>query len=131
VRPPDDEGRPEREPANVVETVVITTTHTPALTKDQHHDHNGARRRYAASRRMPPLRPCGCVRDPDHDRHRCNEPPLSERMIDAGRDAARHIINTTGCTPLLELDVLAALYARGGDDRDLAQRLYDLAGGDA
>lgn len=77
---------------------------------------------------MPPLAPCGCIRDPDHDQHRCRG-PISERMVDAGAQAAHHILSH-GCTPLLELETLRALWRRGGDDRKLAQELYDLAGGD-
>jgi hypothetical protein len=50
-------------------------------------------------------------------------------MIDAGAQAARHILDV-GYVPLLELDVLRALYRRGGRDRRLAQELYDLCGGD-
>lgn len=45
-------------------------------------------------------------------------------MVDAGAQAARHIL-ATGCTPLLGTDTLEALYARGGDDRALAQHLCD------
>jgi hypothetical protein len=49
-------------------------------------------------------------------------------MVDAGRDAARHLLDT-GQTPLLELEVLRALWRRGGDDRALAERLHAAAGG--
>ena len=54
---------------------------------------------------------------------------MSEKFIDAGAQAARHLLEI-GLTPLLEDVVLAALYARGGDDRALAQELYGLAGGE-
>ena len=74
---------------------------------------------------MPPL-DCGCA---DPWPCRCGRPPLSERKVDAGADAARHILGV-GCVPLLRLDVLRALYRRGGDDRRLAEELYELAGGD-
>jgi hypothetical protein len=49
-------------------------------------------------------------------------------MIDAGRDAAEHIL-ATGRVPLLELEVLQALWRRGGDDRALAEQLHAAAGG--
>jgi hypothetical protein len=84
------------------------------------------KRRRATSRRLVPL-DCGC-RDPWPCR--CTEPPLSERMIDAGRDAALHVLNT-GNVPLLEIEVLRALYRRGGDDRALAVELHALAGREA
>ena len=60
---------------------------------------------------------------------RCARPPLSEKFIDAGAQAAHHLLDVS-CAPLLELDVLRALHKRGGDDRQLARELYALAGGD-
>jgi hypothetical protein len=50
-------------------------------------------------------------------------------MVDAGAAAARHILGL-GYTPILKPDTLRALHARGGDDRELAQRCYELCGGD-
>jgi hypothetical protein len=49
-------------------------------------------------------------------------------MIDAGRDAARHVLDG-GQVPLLEIEVLQALWRRGGDDRRLAEELHKLTGG--
>jgi hypothetical protein len=49
-------------------------------------------------------------------------------MIDASRDAARHILET-GNVPVLEIEVLQALWRRGGADRALAEELHSLAGG--
>jgi hypothetical protein len=72
---------------------------------------------------MVPL-DCGC-RDPWPCR--CTEPPLSDRMIDASRDAARHLLDT-GQIPLLELEVLRALYRRGRFDRALAEMLHAATG---
>ena len=85
----------------------------------------GLHRRRKASRRMVPL-DCGC--GPDPLSCRCTQPPLSEKMIDAGRDAARHILDT-GHVPLLEIEVLHALYRRRGDDRALAEQLHAATGG--
>jgi hypothetical protein len=82
------------------------------------------RARRGASQRMVSL-DCGC-RDPWPCR--CSDPPLSENMIDAGRSAALHILDT-GKVPLLELEVLRALYRRGGADRTLAERLHQMTGG--
>jgi hypothetical protein len=81
------------------------------------------RRRDAAGRSVPLA--CGC-RDPWPCR--CADPPPSERMVDAGAAAARHLIEL-GLTPILETAVLRALWRRGGRDRVLAANLYDLAGG--
>ena len=49
-------------------------------------------------------------------------------MIDAGRDAAQHILDT-GEVPLLEIEILRALYRRGGTDREFAEQLYEMTGG--
>jgi hypothetical protein len=54
---------------------------------------------------------------------------MTDRWVDAGADAARHILDI-GCVPLLELDTQRALWRRGGDDRELACELFELVGGD-
>ncbi|WP_231995835.1 hypothetical protein [Mycobacterium sp. 852002-51163_SCH5372311] len=51
-------------------------------------------------------------------------------MIDGGRDAALHILDTTGRIPLLETEVLQALWRRGGTDRELAELLHALTLGE-
>jgi hypothetical protein len=68
------------------------------------------------------------VRDPLFDRHRCGDRAPSERWVEAGAAAAAHLPER-GYTPLLEPDVLRALWRRGGPDRALAAELYELAGG--
>lgn len=82
-------------------------------------------RRRAASRRTVPLE-CGCS---DPWPCSCARPQVSELWVDAGRDAALHILSTTGKTPLLEIEVLRALWRRGGTDRRLAQQLHQLTDG--
>lgn len=91
---------------------------------DQHNGLAGWKRRQEAARRIP-LLDCGC---PDPWPCRCSEPPLSDRMIDGGRDAALHIL-ANGGVPLLEFEVLQALWRRGGADRELAELLFDATGG--
>jgi hypothetical protein len=82
----------------------------------RHHD--------APSLWLGPLRagcpnslPCGCAQAP---------PP--DRWVNAGAAAAHHLLQS-GLYPILDQDVLCALWRRGGGDRDLAQNLYDLIGG--
>ncbi|MCU1615953.1 MAG: hypothetical protein JWO98_3493 [Frankiales bacterium] len=83
------------------------------------------KRRREASRRMEQL-DCGC-RDPwGCD---CSQPPLSQKMIDAGRDAALHLLDT-GMVPMVKFEVLQALWRRGGEDRELAELLHHLADGE-
>jgi len=52
---------------------------------------------------------------------------LSQRTVDGYRAAARHVLDH-GNTPALPLDVLRALWRRGGADRELASELYELGG---
>lgn len=54
---------------------------------------------------------------------------LADRWVDAGRDAALHLLRR-GHIPLLELEVLQALRRRGGLDRALAEMLYAATGGE-
>lgn len=83
------------------------------------------RRRTAAARSVP--LDCGC-RDPW--RCTCTEPPLSRVVVDGWRDSAVHILSA-GLLPRLPIEVLRALYRRGGRDRVLAEMLHDAIGGEA
>lgn len=125
--PSDGEGRAPG-PANVEEvdaTPLITNSRKPITAGRLCAADTvaGLRHRRKASQRLVPL-DCGSV---DGWTCRCTWPPPSERMVDAGADAAIHILAVTGCVPILQPDTLRALYRRGGDDRQLAQAL---AGGD-
>lgn len=82
-------------------------------------------RRRAAARRSVPL-DCGCL-DPWTCRH--TDPPLSNLALDGWRDAALHVL-TAGRVPRLPIEVLHALYRRGGRDRMLAEMLHDAIGGE-
>jgi hypothetical protein len=84
------------------------------------------KRRRAAARRMPPYSlECSC---PDGWNCRCTVPPLSDNMIDASRDAALHILEN-GQVPLIKIEMLQALWRRGGEDRELAELLHQLTAG--
>jgi hypothetical protein len=80
-------------------------------------------RRSGAAKRSVPL-DCG---------HRdqllcdCTRPPLSNHAIDGWRRAAEHVL-ATGQVPLLPIEVLQALWHRGGDDRALARQLHEASG---
>lgn len=91
---------------------------------DQHSGIAGWKRRQEAARRVAPL-DCGCR---DGWTCGCSEPPLSDRTVDGGRDAALHVLSL-GQVPLLEFEVLQALWRRGGDDRELAELLHRLSDG--
>jgi hypothetical protein len=86
------------------------------------------RRRAEAARHLRPLA-CGC-RDPLD----CNcwppltdRPPPTERMVDGAVNAAKHL-RAANLPPLFDLPTLRAMHKRGGDDRQLAQELFELAG---
>lgn len=90
----------------------------------QHSGVAGWERRRRAARRVEPW-DCGCS---DPWTHRCLDPAPSDRMVEAGRDAALHLL-ADGYVPLLKADVLQSLSRRGGDDRRLAELLFEAAGG--
>ncbi|HPY26295.1 MAG TPA: hypothetical protein PLK19_18485 [Mycobacterium sp.] len=54
---------------------------------------------------------------------------MSAHAITGYRDAAEYIMATSGCTPLVPVEVLRALYRRGGNDRALAELLHAATGG--
>jgi hypothetical protein len=111
-------------------SVYTRRSRRPAATsrkeQPQHNGVAGWKRRHEASCRVVSL-DCGC--GPDPWLCRCTTPPLSEKMIDAGRDAALHILDRTERVPLLEVEVLQALWRRGGADRELAELLHQLTSG--
>lgn len=121
----DGEGRSSARPATVEQSENCITS-ADQLSRQCSSKTQPWRRRSDASLRLPPL-DCGCrTRDPWICY--CVPRPMSEKFIDAGAQAAHHLLDV-GCVPLLQLDVLRALHRRGGDDRQLAQELYELAGG--
>lgn len=83
-----------------------------------------ARRREAANRSVP--LDCGRCRDPWTCR--CNHPEPSDRMLDAGREAALHLLDA-GYLPLLDANTMRGLWRRRGDDRRLAQHIHQLTQG--
>ena len=77
-------------------------------------------RRHDAAERVP-LLDCGCA---DPWTCRCGAvPPMSDLQLNGYVDAARYILDTTGHMPILPVEVLRRLWQRGGDDRDLAEKL--------
>lgn len=82
------------------------------------------RTRREASRRMVSL-DCGCA---DTWPCRCTQPPLSDRAVDSYRDAAQHILSSGMC-PVIPIEILRALYRRGGDDRGIAMEIHERSAG--
>jgi hypothetical protein len=60
---------------------------------------------------MAPLQPCGCVRDPDHDRHFCGA-ELSDTQLQGAVHAAHHILDA-GYLPIFDLTTLRGLWQSG------------------
>jgi hypothetical protein len=52
-------------------------------------------------------------------------------VIDGWRDAALHVLNAGQMPGGVPIEVLRALYRRGGADRVLAEALHEAAGGEA
>ncbi|MDX1880092.1 hypothetical protein SBE55_20015 [Mycolicibacterium sp. 141076] len=114
----DNSARADIKPGTSLVWVPCTRTQAPQDVRSL------IRRRRDAAARSQPL-DCGC-RDPwacD-----CTDPPLTDRWVDASASAARHLL-AQGHTPLLEIEVLQALWRRGGHDRRLAQHLHQLTDG--
>ena len=80
------------------------------------------RRRRQASWRLEPLQCCGCADPwPCH----CHDQPPSAKMIDAGAQAAEHLLDA-GVLPLFDIDTQRQLW-RGGHHR-LVHRLRSAYG---
>jgi hypothetical protein len=54
---------------------------------------------------------------------------MSDNQLDGYADAAQYILDTTGCKPIVPVEVLRRLWQRGGDDRVLAEKLRSATGG--
>lgn len=76
----------------------------------------GNARRHNAKGRMKPLSPCGCIRDPDVDRHRCGG-EISDHMAESAVAAIAHL-DSLGTPGLLNERTCRALWRIGR--RDLA-----------
>src|SRR4051812_8926519 len=71
----------------------------------------GNTRRYGASRRLTPLGPCGCVRDPDVDRHRCDG-DVSDYQAEAAL-AAVELLDGLGTPGLADPSTCRAMWRIG------------------
>jgi len=126
-----DQGPPEKErpsgyqAARPNQKSADATTDNPKPTTQPRHFHAGGLRRREAALRLPPIGRCGCVRDPDLDKHRCGARPLSDHQVDGWRAAAIGIIED-GYVPIVPVEVVRRLWKRGGRDRQLAQQLWEL-----
>jgi hypothetical protein len=132
--PRNDEARAGQDPGDIDTTDNHSNTQRVYLRRCVAHPRRAIaqdtlsqmKRRRAASQRLMPL-DCGCS---DSWTCKCTWPPLSENQIEAGRSAALHILSNTEAAPLVEFEILRALYRRGGADRALAEYLHELAGGE-
>lgn len=82
------------------ESTMESTVHIPEMAQ--------GRRRVQAAKRLPPLAPCGCVRDPDHDRHRCHGEmtlPMADGLV-----AAAIPLREYGLTPIFDHQSLRAAW---------------------
>jgi hypothetical protein len=133
------EGRPPGEPANVEKVVSShsSPSPTPTTAKKQKparvdcitnrrqcgDDTLAALHRRLVSRRLPPIGTCGCIRDPQHDRHRCGD-QITDRQLQGAVDAAHHILEA-GYLPIFDVPTLRELWKSGHH-----QLVDELRGGD-
>lgn len=115
-----DLGPPERErpgphPGTGPIQKSAGTTHTDkpkVTTRDRPRGGDtGLARRRGASRRMPPLGPCGCVRDPAHDGHRCGG-EITDKTVVGAVEAAHHLADL-GYPPIFNVEMLRAMWKAG------------------
>lgn len=97
-----------------VSTTVNTTDIAPVLQL----------RRQAAMLCVPAE--CGCV-DPWTCRCKQKKVTVTDHELDGWRDTIAMLLDK-GMTPLLDVEILRALWRRGGIDRRLAQAVADRAG---
>ena len=89
-------------------------------------DHLTQRRRgWMASRRMTPLGPCGCIRHPAADMHRCGS-GVSDLQAEAAVAAIKHL-DEMGTPGLLDTDTCQAMWRIG--HRDLAAEVHQRSAG--
>lgn len=112
---------PEPKPGAAPESTTTSTHHSARACSNDTGLPGHARWRNQV-RRMRRL-DCGC-RDVCH----CTTPPLSDSQLDGWALAAGYVLATTGQIPMLPVEVLRALYRRGGDDRALAEKLHAAGG---
>jgi hypothetical protein len=74
---------------------------------------------------MAPIPPCGCVRDPDVDRHRCGG-EISNHMAEAAVTAINHL-DQLGTPGLLDERSCRAMWRIG--HRNLAEAVHRRTGG--
>jgi hypothetical protein len=67
-------------------------------------------RRHEAALRLPPVGPCGCIRDPLFDKHRCVD-VLTDHQLDGWVAAIAHL-DDQGTPAIVPAYVLAALKGR-------------------
>lgn len=85
------------------------------------------RRRRKASQRLVRLADCCGASDPLSCRCHKPEPPLTERAMEAWKDAIERTLPIG--PPLVPLEVLQRLWRKGGPDRALAERVWAETGG--
>jgi hypothetical protein len=104
--------RSQAAPGRATSTTPIASPNDNGSDAEQAFDPlAGNARRFAASRRMAPLPPCGCARDPAHDRHRCDG-EITDRMAAAAVAAVTHL-DRHGTPGLLDNRTCRAIWRIG------------------
>jgi hypothetical protein len=96
------------------DTDTNITSHAKADTKQsRRYDRpaSNARRRVHAMRSTP-VGHCGCIRDPEVDRHRCGGDEITDVMAEAAVSAVVHL-DQLGTPALLDTDTCRAIWRIG------------------
>lgn len=120
----EKEDGPGNAEATIRTCETTTTSHHHEAEGRFNHTALAPHRRWADAVRRMPLLACGC-RAQCH----CTMPPLSDHQLDGWADCARYVMDTSGCIPLLPVEVLRALWRRGGEDRALAEKIQAATNG--
>lgn len=107
--PPERESRPGGETETAIESIAADEMNT--TTQRRYDGLAGMARRRGAALRSSPLEPCGCVRDPGHDRHRCDR-GVSDVMT-AAAVAAMALLDSNGTPGLLDTETCRAMHRAG------------------
>jgi hypothetical protein len=134
MRPPDERPGAAAGAGPVQKSGIAKPTNHPKPTTGGRHGDTfdtaaPPHRRRAAALRLPPLGPCSCVRDPEHDRHRCRG-ELTDNMVDGYRDAVIHL-RDLGLPAAPLLPEIRVLWRRGPAERRLVAEIterWELAG---
>jgi hypothetical protein len=108
---------------------IPTTTTKSEYKQDTRFDDLAARgRRRGHALRSAPISPCGCIRDPDVDVHRCSNNDVITDVQAAAAIAAAQLLRSLGVPGLFDTATCRAMWPH---DRQLATECFRFSHGEA